>query len=200
MRSGSCPGTLGNVSARLLDGLLITATRTRYEDLEPSDLPVVGFDGGIRFGTLEPSRELALHLDIYRALADVRAIVHTHSVWATAWSFLAPPLEPRMEDLDCEGIGPIRTSEPAAAGSAELVERGVAALGDSRAVLLGGHGVVSVGADLRGALTGAEIVERQAHVSWLLRSPAASVRHSRPRRQRRFWLWWAQRYVSRKWL
>jgi L-fuculose-phosphate aldolase len=165
-------GTLGNVSARLVDALVITPTRTRYEDLEPSDLPVVGFDGETRSGALEPSRELALHLGIYRARPDVRAIVHTHSVFATAWSFLALPLEPRLEELDYEAIGAIRTSAPADAGSAELAERGVATLGGSRAVLLGGHGVVTVGADLRAALTAAEMVERQAHVCWLLRSQA----------------------------
>jgi L-fuculose-phosphate aldolase len=170
-------GTLGNVSTRRFDGLLITPTRTHYEDLEPSDLPLVGFDGEIRSGVLEPSRELPLHLAIYRARPDVQAIVHTHSVWATAWSFLALPLEPRLEDLDYEAIGPIRTSEPARAGSAQLADRGVAALGGSRAALLGGHGVVSFGADLRAALTAAEMVERQAHVSWLLRSTAASVSH-----------------------
>ncbi len=168
-------GTLGNVSARILDALLITPTRTRYEDLEPGDLPLVGFGGAVHSGAREPSRELALHLGIYRARPDVQAIVHTHSVWATAWSFLALPLEPRLEDLDYEAIGAIRTSEPARAGTAELADRGVAALGGSRSVLLGGHGVVSVGADLCAALTAAELVERQAHVSWLLRSSGTSL-------------------------
>jgi L-fuculose-phosphate aldolase len=168
-------GTLGNVSARVQDALLITPTHTRYEDLEPSDLPLVGLDGAIRSGALEPSRELPLHLGIYRARPDVQAIVHTHSVWATAWSFLARPLEPRLEELDYEAIGEIRTSEPARAASAELADRGVVALGGSRAALLGGHGVVAVGAELRAALTAAEMVERQAHVSWLLTNPAASL-------------------------
>jgi L-fuculose-phosphate aldolase len=172
---GLVAGTLGNVSVRVEDAMLITPTRTRYEEMEPSDLPVVGFDGAIRSGELEPSRELALHLGIYMARPDVWAIVHTHSVWATAWSFLALPLEPRLEDLDYEAIGTIRTSAPAPAASAELAHRGVAALGDSRAVLLGGHGVVAVGVDLRAALTAADLVERQAHVSWLLRSPAARL-------------------------
>jgi ribulose-5-phosphate 4-epimerase/fuculose-1-phosphate aldolase len=62
-----------------------------------------GLAGGIHSGALEPSREVAPDLGIYRARRDVQAIVHTHSIWATAWSFLALPLERRFEDLDHEG-------------------------------------------------------------------------------------------------
>ena len=105
-------GTPGNVSAPVQDALLIAPTRTPYEDMEASDLRVLGLDGRIWSGALEPSRELALHLGIYRARPEVQAVVHTHGVWATAWIFVALPLEPRVEDLDYAAIGVVRTPAP----------------------------------------------------------------------------------------
>jgi L-fuculose-phosphate aldolase len=166
-------GTVGNVSARVPDGLVITPTRMAYDGMRPDDLITVGLDGAVRDGRHRPSRELPMHLAIYRARPDVGAIVHTHSVHATAWSFLGEPLEPTLEECAYYDIPAIATSAPARAGSEELAARAVAALGSSRAALLGRHGVVAVGATPADALTIALVVERQAHVAWLLRSASA---------------------------
>jgi L-fuculose-phosphate aldolase len=119
-----------------------------------------------------PSRELPLHLAVYRARPDVGAVVHTHSVAATAWSFLDEPLGPELEDLAYHGIDPVRTAPPAAPGSAELAAGAVSALGTGSAVLLGRHGLLTTGDTPERALLVARVVEHQARVGWLLRGAA----------------------------
>lgn len=161
-------GTVGNVSARVGSSFVITPTRTDYERVEPDDLPVVGL-GPHDPSAPDCSRESPLHAAIYRARPDVGAIVHTHSVHATAWSFLNEPLGPALEENEYYGTGAIRTSRPAPAGSQALGDQAVEALGNSAAVLLGRHGVAAVGATPGEALTIAQVVEVQAQVAWLLR-------------------------------
>jgi L-fuculose-phosphate aldolase len=167
---GLVVGTVGNVSARVHGGFLITPTRTSYDSLTHKDLVFVRDGSDAAASTRAASREWPLHAAIYRARPDTRAIVHTHSVHATAWSFLDEPLGPATEELEYYATGPIRTSAPAKAGSDDLGDNAVAALGGSSAVLLGRHGVVAIGPAPDDALTIARVVEHQAHVAWLLRS------------------------------
>ena len=166
---GLLVGTAGNLSVRVEDDILITPSRLPYERLSRRDVVVVDRDGRPLRGRHLPSRELPLHLAVYRARPDVRAVVHTHSPHATAWSFLDAALEPRTEDMDYYDVGVVRTAPPATAGSDELARTAVATLAGDGAVLLARHGVVAVGTDLESAACVAEAVEHQAHVAWLLR-------------------------------
>jgi len=163
-------GTVGNVSARRGDRILITPSRRRYEELGHGDIAEVDLTGKQMKGPHPASRELPLHLAVYAERSDISAIVHTHSPHATAWSFLSEPLLPTTEDNVYYGIGPVRTSAPAVAGSSELAAAAVESLGDSAAVLLGNHGVLTVGTSPEGALDVARTIEHQAQVAWLLRS------------------------------
>lgn len=163
-------GTVGNVSARRGDELRITPTRRPYETMRRRDLVRVdATTGTARSAGARPSRELPLHLAVYRARPDVAAVIHTHSPHATAWSFLDEPLEPELEDLAYYGIGEIRTAAWAAPGSDELAHNVSQALGGSNAVLLGHHGVLTTGASVDEALVAARVVEHQAKVAWLVR-------------------------------
>jgi L-fuculose-phosphate aldolase len=166
-------GTVGNVSARDGAALLITPTRAPYARMRPRDLARVDVAAGEPAAGGVPSRELPLHLAVYRARPDVGAVVHTHSAAATAWSFLEEPLGPELEDLAYHGIDPVRTAPPAPPGSAELAAGAVAALGAGSAVLLGRHGLLTTGETPERALLVARVVEHQAQVGWLLRGATA---------------------------
>lgn len=169
---GLVVGTVGNVSVRTGPTAHVTPTRTAYADLRARDLVMVDIEVGVTLGNGTPSRELPLHLAVYRARPDVGAVLHTHSVAATAWSFLDEPLRPELEDLAYHGIDPVRTSPPAPAGSDELARVAAETLGTGSAVLLGHHGVLTVGATPQDALLTARVVERQARVAWLVRGAA----------------------------
>jgi L-fuculose-phosphate aldolase len=166
---GLVSGTVGNVSARVNGGMVITPSRTPYGSMSASDAVFVAVDGTAS-GRLAPSTEWPLHLAVYSSRPDAGAVVHTHSLHATAWSFRGcdVPL-PELEELRYYGIGRVAVSSPATAGTADLGAQALLALGGSgRAALLGEHGVVTLGSSVDDAVVAAEVVERQATIAWLL--------------------------------
>jgi ribulose-5-phosphate 4-epimerase/fuculose-1-phosphate aldolase len=74
---GYVHGTTGNISARLADGFLITATDASLGELEPDRLAKVGADGST--AGAKPSKTLALHRRIYDAAPEAGCVIHTHS-------------------------------------------------------------------------------------------------------------------------
>jgi ribulose-5-phosphate 4-epimerase/fuculose-1-phosphate aldolase len=76
---GYVHGTTGNISARLDDGFLITATDACLGELEPDALVRVDRTGTPADAGRRPSKTLALHRRIYEASAEAGAIIHTHS-------------------------------------------------------------------------------------------------------------------------
>jgi L-fuculose-phosphate aldolase len=164
---GLVVGSAGNVSARHAGAVRITPTRIAYATMRRSHLVTVD----LRTDRADPraSLEWPLHAAIYRARPDVQAVVHAHGPWATAWSCLAEPVLPELEESTYYGIGPVRTAPQAPGGSARLATLASAALGTSRAVLLAGHGLVATAETPAMALTIAEAVEHQCRVAWLVR-------------------------------
>lgn len=167
LQAGLVVGTVGNVSVRAGRFMLITPTRTAYQLLQAEDIVTVSLDDPVA-PSPPASREWRLHAEIYAARADVLAVVHTHSVHATAWSFRNELLLPQLEDADYYDVGLIHTAPAAPAGSHELAVSAAATIGTSKAVLLGDHGVLACGTTLSEAVDIAHVVERQAQIAWLL--------------------------------
>jgi L-ribulose-5-phosphate 4-epimerase len=80
--------TFGNVSAadRSLGMFAIKPSGVPYEDLSPAKMVIVDFDGKTVQGTLRPSSDTQTHAVLYKQWANIGGIVHTHSVYATAWA------------------------------------------------------------------------------------------------------------------
>ncbi|MEP6740012.1 MAG: class II aldolase/adducin family protein, partial [Caldimonas sp.] len=95
---GYVHATTGNLSARLADGMLISATDACLGDLEPADLARVDAAGVAVGGSPRPSKTLALHRRIYAAEPEARCIIHTHSTHLVAMSLDAADGETR-DDL-----------------------------------------------------------------------------------------------------
>ena len=95
---GYVHGTTGNLSARLSDGFLVTATDACLGDLEPDALVKVDVFGTPVAGGLQPSKTLALHRAIYAAAPEAGCIVHTHSAYLVRAS-LAVSADMSREDL-----------------------------------------------------------------------------------------------------
>ena len=95
---GYVHGTTGNLSARLVDGFLITATDACLGDLEPASLVKVDASGTPVVAEARPSKTLALHLGIYAAEPEAGCIVHTHSTHLVRAS-LAIPADEARDDL-----------------------------------------------------------------------------------------------------
>lgn len=159
---------VGNVSLRLGDQVLIIPTRMPYERMRPADLSVVDVAARHLAGP-SPSSELPLHLALDRNRPEVRAVVHTHSPYATAWSFLGEPLLPITEENRYYGIGVVQTNLPGQSSSEDVASEVVETQGRASAVLLGRHGALASGPCVGAALDIARVVERQAQIAWILR-------------------------------
>ena len=95
---GYVHGTTGNLSVRLDDGFLITATDACLADLDPAALVKVDLAGAVQGVDARPSKTLALHLGIYAAESAARCVIHTHSTHLVQAS-LAVPADEARDDL-----------------------------------------------------------------------------------------------------
>ncbi|MFG3551073.1 class II aldolase/adducin family protein [Streptomyces sp. NPDC047725] len=159
---GLVVGTSGNVSVRVGDTVLVTPSAVPYDRLTPSDVTGVGLDGRQVLGTLVPTSELPMHLAVYRADPDARAVVHTHAVHATAVSLLLTELPP-VHYMTAALGGPVRVAPYAAYGSAELARGMLDALTGRTGCLLRNHGTITYGATLDQAY------DRTAQLEWMCR-------------------------------
>ena len=67
--------------------VVIKPSGVAYAAMKPKDMVVVALaDGKVVEGRLKPSSDTPTHLKLYRAFADIGGVVHTHSLYATAWA------------------------------------------------------------------------------------------------------------------
>jgi ribulose-5-phosphate 4-epimerase/fuculose-1-phosphate aldolase len=95
---GYVHGTTGNLSARLDDGYLISATDASLGELDADALVKVDPAGQAAGAGARPSKTLALHLRIYAAEPEARCVIHTHSTHLVRASLMLPFGESR-DDL-----------------------------------------------------------------------------------------------------
>ncbi|MFJ4784071.1 L-ribulose-5-phosphate 4-epimerase [Streptomyces sp. NPDC088794] len=169
--NGLVAWTSGNVSARVApDLMLIKPSGVPYDELRPEDLVLCDLSGVAVTGTLRPSSDAASHGYVYRALPEVRGVVHTHSTYATAWAARGEPVPCVLTAMADEFGGEIPVGPLAPIGD-DAIGRGVVeTLREHRspAVLMRNHGVFAIGDSPRAAVKAAvmcEDVARTVHLS-----------------------------------
>jgi L-ribulose-5-phosphate 4-epimerase len=89
VREGLVIQTWGNVSGidRERGLVVIKPSGVAYDVMKPRHMVVVDLaTGRVKEGALKPSSDTATHLVLYRAFAGIGGVVHTHSLYATAWA------------------------------------------------------------------------------------------------------------------
>jgi L-fuculose-phosphate aldolase len=167
-------GTSGNVSVRTPGGFLITASGIAYEKMKPLHVVEMDLDGGYR-GDFLPSSEWRMHLDIYRHRPEAGAIVHTHSLYATALACLRQDVPSFHYMIGVAGGTSLRCSGYAEFGTQELSDTMMAALEGRSACLLANHGQIAFGPTLDKALWLAGEVETLCHQYWAARQAGTPV-------------------------
>jgi L-fuculose-phosphate aldolase len=160
-RAGLVVGTAGNVSVREGDLVAVSPSGLRYADLTPELVGVHRLDGAAVEAPLAPSSELPLHLAIYAARPEAGAIVHTHSLAATALSALVDEVPAVHYYVAMFGGASVPVAPYATYGTDELARNVVRALRDRTGCLMGNHGAVVLGPDLRTAQ------EKSVYLEWL---------------------------------
>jgi len=185
LEKGLVVGTAGNISLRLpSEGeqqlLAITPSSRHYDSLTADDIQIIDFNAATVEGKLRPSMETKLHIGIYQARKNINAVIHTHSVFASAVSVAGRDIPPILDDQVAFLGGGIKLARYALTGSPEQVPVVLAALEDRNAVLLPNHGAVGVGRTMHDAFTACELTEKTARI-YLLALAAGTVNRLPPR-------------------
>jgi len=86
--------TFGNASGvdREQGLVVIKPSGVDYDELKPEHMVVTDLDGKIVEGDLRPSSDLDTHTLLYREFAEIGAVVHTHSEFATSFAQAGIPI------------------------------------------------------------------------------------------------------------
>lgn len=143
-------GTSGNASVRCGEGLLITPSGMGAEGLGEDDIVYVDFSGQSR-GRWQPSSEWLFHRDILAQRPEFGAVIHTHSIAATALACMRKDIPPFHYMIALAGGDSIRCAAYATFGTQALSDAALLALHERKACLLANHGMIAAGADLADA-------------------------------------------------
>ncbi len=184
--------TFGNVSAadRELGAFAIKPSGVPYEELTPEKMVVVDFDGNTIEGELRPSSDTKTHAVLYKHWNKIGGIVHTHSMYATAWAQsqrdipiygtthadhntvdipCAPPMDDRMIRGDYEyqtGFQIINC----------LQEKGFS-YEEVEMILVGNHAPFTWGKTAAKAVYNSSVLEAISHMAYL----TEQIKHNPPR-------------------
>ncbi len=136
-------GNGGNISARISDDYVIcTPTLCSKGDMLATDLSLVDLNNCQICGDRAQTSEILLHLEIYKAVPQARAVIHCHPPYATAHAMagIVPRgnLIPEQEVF----VGPVALAPYETPGTIEFARTILPFVQDHNTVLLTNHGVV----------------------------------------------------------
>jgi L-fuculose-phosphate aldolase len=157
----------GNISVRMADGyILITPSGMCKGRLAPEDLLVIDLDGKIIKPASDPglkqSSETPMHLEVYRQRPDIRAVIHTHLVFANALVISKGKIRMDVIPEAAIAFGDIPVTDFSMPSSTQNAEAIRSLITSHNVILIRNHGSLTAGKDLDEALIH---LERLEHVS-----------------------------------
>ena len=165
----------GNVSAREGDVMYITPSGGDKSCIPPSMIAAVDIESGavdIESGAnmtphLRLSIEAEMHRAVYLAYDDVRAVVHSHPLYASMFSALEESIDTHFIAESYYLLGKVVKAPYALMGTAELAENVCRALEGCKALLLENHGALTTGGSLLQAFERMEVLENAARMTYM---------------------------------
>ena len=144
-------GSEGNISYRQKNEIYITPSGIKTSNLKPKDISKVDLSGKV-LNKNKPSSEILLHSYIYRNHKDIRAIVHSHSKWASILSCMRISI-PSFHYMVSEfGGNNVKCSKYATFGSEKLSRYVNNVLHNRKGCLIANHGQVTIANNLEEAV------------------------------------------------
>ena len=167
--AGLTKGTGGNISVfNKREGLMaISPSGMDYFETKPEDIVLMNLEGKIVDGLRKPSSEWRMHLIFYQNREDVKAVVHTHSMFATTIATLHWDVPPASYLIAYAGKK-VPCAPYATFGTQEIADAAYNTMGkEYNAVLLANHGLIAVGPDMPSAFGIAEIIEMVCEIYYM---------------------------------
>ncbi|MGC8540302.1 MAG: class II aldolase/adducin family protein [Phycisphaerae bacterium] len=170
---GYCAGNEGNHSVRIAeDRVLCTPTGVSKGFLTPDQITVVDMDGKQvdTHNKMKRTSEVLLHLQIYKARKDVKAVVHSHPPHATAFAMANIPIPEGIHPEAEVFLGKVPMAKYTTPSYKELGESVVALITkDTNTVMMGNHGSVCFDTSLISAYYKLEILDAYCRILLLTR-------------------------------
>jgi ribulose-5-phosphate 4-epimerase/fuculose-1-phosphate aldolase len=164
---GCLRGSGGNISVKIHDENLIAITPTSrpYQDLSADDICLVDYDLNLIEGKMAPSIETAMHLGIYKCRSDIKAVIHTHPVFASVLSIINQPIPALFDEITFEIGDSVEIVPYAISGSPDLAQNVYGILSNNCfCYIIQNHGAISLGKDIDRAWKNAELLEKVAQI------------------------------------
>jgi L-fuculose-phosphate aldolase len=171
-------GTGSNYSVRVADDeMLITPTGINKAWLKPEQLIHVKFDGKVISGAGKVSTEFPMHVWIYKALPEAKAIIHSNPPYLTAFAVAGQGLdtahltEPYLQVGDY--IPLVHYATPSTEDLASMFKPYL--MPNRKVYLMQNHGVVAVGSDIIDAYNRMSMAENYAHIMSMFGLPGPKI-------------------------
>ena len=153
----------GNISLKIDDDtFLLTPSGMNYEDMNYEDICVIDSMGNLKEGKRKPSSDLKALLYIFENRKDIKAIIHTHQPYATAIGLINDYLPVTLVTLIDACKADVKVAPWTKSSDIGMGKLAVDYLGESNAVIMKHHGVITIGKDLNEALFSAIYLEEGA--------------------------------------
>lgn len=166
----------GNISMRVgEDRYLVTPSGMIYEQMVPEDVCLI--DGTCRVveGNRKPSSDSSALVYLFEHMPKVQAVIHTHQPWATAAGFAADEIPDFLVTIMDACRNPVRVVPFTPSSAVGMGKLAVEYAGDSLAVILKHHGVITWGGDLQEALYAAVYLEEAAKTYVLAKAMGVQI-------------------------
>jgi L-fuculose-phosphate aldolase len=162
---GFAAGNDGNISYRCDENVVVcTPTLICKGFMQPDDLCTVDLDGKQIAGRHKRTSEILLHLEIYKADPNVRAVVHCHPPYATAFGVARVDIPtcilPEVEVF----LGVVPRADYETPGGPTFAQTIRPFIGQANTVVLSNHGTVSWGPTVERAYWYTEILDAYCHM------------------------------------
>ncbi len=157
----------GHASIRVGDEqLLINIGSCQRSRLTVDDICRIDFEGNVIEGKGKPPLEFHLHVGVYRARPEVKAVVHAHPKWSTFLTMVGESYQPVYAQGSLVYPMPVLDS-PNSINNPVMAKRLADTLGDRPAAMMKSHGAVTVGKDIVEAFVLANYLEENAYRQYM---------------------------------
>lgn len=165
VRLGLTAGESGNLSVRVGQTVWMSPTNSHLGALDPERLAAVGLDGTPIDGPA-PSKEVLLHLALYRRDESATTVVHVHSPYAVALSCREPWADhcaiPPITPYFLMKVGQVPLIPYYAPGDPEQADRVESNSHAFSGALLANHGQITAGTTFTQSVNAAIEIEEAA--------------------------------------
>lgn len=157
----------GNISAKNKKSIFITPSGIDKGEMLSEQVGELDLNGNIIKSSHKLSMETPMHLAIYKIRPDIKAIVHAHPPYATAFASSNKKLDSNLTSEGRLVLGDIAFAKYALMGTQELADIVALSAKNSNIIMMENHGIIALGKTLLEAFDRLEVMEFTAKMNFI---------------------------------